>query len=82
MTDLVDTLTEAIERDFTELQSLAPADALDKIAEISGDLDTLNDRAGTAAEKLNELVTTIGTYRERSTTLRGAYETVVDAFKQ
>ena len=81
VTELVDNLTAAIERDFTELQSLAPSDALDKIAEITGELDTLNDRAGTAAEKLNELVETISDYRERGTTLRGAYEAVVNAFK-
>lgn len=81
VTELVDNLTAAIERDFTELQSLAPSDALDKIAEITGELDTLNDRAGTAAEKLNELVSTISDYRERGTTLRGAYEAVVNAFK-
>ena len=81
VTELVDNLTEAIERDFTELQSLAPADALDKVAEITGELDTLNKRAGTAAEKLNELVGTIDNYSERGTTLRGAYEAVVNAFK-
>lgn len=81
VTELVDNLTEAIERDFTELQSLAPADALDKVAEIADELDTLNKRAGTAAEKLNELVGTIDNYSERGTTLRGAYEAVVNAFK-
>lgn len=81
VTELVDTLTKSIESDFTELQSLAPADALEKIDEITSELNGLNDRVGTAAEKLNELVGTVADYNERGTTLRGAYEAVVNAFK-